>query len=138
MMADGIIPENDGKDTINELNSIIDSRNSINSDRDWFNNTLDIADLTKEFVDIMKSDAIKPKRSVLSRFGSNLIWNEEKVSIINKKWIDVLVDGLKEARSKKPQFEPKNIVDTSDSNEVFVAVRPILLRDQGSNLGHPR
>ncbi|MEI9966953.1 MAG: hypothetical protein WDN67_05030 [Candidatus Moraniibacteriota bacterium] len=87
-----------------------------------------VADLTREFVTIMESDDIKAKRETLTEFGSNLIWNEEKLSIINKEWANILAKGLKEARCQNPRFEPRNIVDTSDSNEVFASVRPILLR----------
>ena len=70
---------------------------------------------------------LESKRLVLSRLGSNLIWNEEKVSIINTKWVGVLINGLREAKRKNPQFETKNIIDTSDSNEDFALVRPNLL-----------
>jgi hypothetical protein len=46
----------------------------------------------------------------------------------------IIQEGFLEAKSKNPQFEPENIVDTSDRNGVFEDVRPTLLRRQGSNL----
>lgn len=137
MMADEAISSQDGRIALQELNKTITSGNARKIDAHWFETAIDVADLTKEFVDIMESDDVNSKRAMLSRFGSNLIWNEEKVSISNTKWMNVLVEGLKEAKRKNPRFEPRNIVDTSDSNEDFASVRPNLLRDQGSNLGHP-
>jgi hypothetical protein len=128
MMADEAISAQDGRLALEELNREIASGNVKKTKVAWFETAIEIADLTQEFVAIMESDDVKSKRATLSQFGSNLIWNEEKLSIINKKWTNVLAEGLKEAKCEKPQFEPRNIVDTSDSNEVFASVRPILLR----------
>ena len=75
----------------------------------------------------LTNGTIMEKRELLTKLGSNLTWNEEKLNVINRISIQTLIDGLKNTRSKKPQFEPKNIVDTSDSNEVFASVRTDLL-----------
>ncbi len=40
----------------------------------------------------------------------------------------VFVNGLREAREINPAFEPKNILDLSDENEVFASIRPRMLR----------
>jgi hypothetical protein len=65
---------------------------------------------------------------VLARLRPNLIWDEQNLSIINTKPIQSFINGLAEAKSKNPQLEPRNIVDTSDSNEDFRLLRPTLLR----------
>ena len=135
MMADDTISAEDGKKALADLNKTISSsRNHTPVPSDWFDIALDLTDLTKEFVDTMQSDDVKSKRVVLSRLGSNLIWNEEKVSITNTKWMNILIEGLKEAKLKNPKFEPRFCEADKDKTEVFASVRPTLLRRQGSNL----
>ncbi|MCF7864989.1 MAG: recombinase family protein [Candidatus Pacebacteria bacterium] len=128
MMADGALSPADGKVSLEELNKTILSSSRRKVDASWFDTAINIADLTKEFVDIMQSDNINSKREVLSRFGSNLIWDEEKVSIINTKWMDILIQGLKEAKLKNPQFEPRNYDVDKGKTDVFASVCPNLLR----------
>jgi site-specific DNA recombinase len=128
MMADDAIPQQDGRSALEELNKCISASNVKKSFSNGIEEAIKIANLTREFVAIMESDDTRAKRAVLSEFGSNLVWNEKELSITNTKWVDVLAGGLKEAKRENPRFEPKNIVDTSDSNEVFASIRPILLR----------
>jgi hypothetical protein len=51
-----------------------------------------------------------------------------------KKSVQAFIDGLAAAKTINPTFEPENILDVSDENEVFASVRPTLLRGQDSNL----
>src|SRR3989344_4424418 len=127
LMADGEVAPEDGNEAINEFNSVISSE-VISSRKDgWFEKALDVTDLLTEFVGIMKSDDVQAKREVLSRLGSNLVWDEKKLSILNVKWVNVLVDGLKEAKRINSEFEPKNSLADKDKTEVFASVRPSLL-----------
>ncbi len=137
LMADEQILPEDGRVVLNELNAIISSKDIVAPHKDWFKKALDITDLLEEFTVIMKSDDTRAKREILSRLGSNLIWDEEKLRIVNAKWVDVLIAGLNESRVANEKFEPKKSLANKDETGVFVSVCPILLRDQGSNLGHP-
>lgn len=103
------------------------SNNKKNNPSDMLSRVNNVIDLSQTMDEIIRSTDEKTKSSFLSKLGSNLIWDEEKLSIINTKCIQVLIDGLSEAKRKNPQFEPENIVDTSDSNEVFRDIRPIML-----------
>ncbi len=128
LMADEQITAEDGKDMIAELNQIISSKNNLEIKSSWFDKANEIIDLNLEFVAILKSDDVQAKRRVLGKLGSNLIWDEEKISICNTKWMDALISGLKEAKTKNPRFEPENIVDTSSSNSDFSPISISLLR----------
>lgn len=99
------------------------SQNQVN----WLQEAETIIDLGSEMKKILLNGSIKAKREILSKLGSNLTWDEENLSISNRKPIQILIDGLIEAKRKNPQFEPENIVDTSSQNEVFEDVRPIML-----------
>jgi site-specific DNA recombinase len=128
MMTNESLSEDDGKAALQDVNAQIAASNKTTAKTDWFDCATDIADLTREFVETMQSDVVEAKRSILSRLGSNLVWNEEKVSVINKKWVDVLAAGLREAKFKNPKFEPKYSEANKDKTDAFASVCPILLR----------
>jgi site-specific DNA recombinase len=109
-----------------ELDTVIHQQ-EITEMVDWEAKANEIIDLNVEITETLTNGTIMEKRELLTKLGSNLTWNEEKLNVFNRISIQTLIDGLKNARSKKPQFEPRNIVDTSDSNEVFASVRTDLL-----------
>ncbi len=95
--------------------------------QDWSIRMREIVDLTQSFVDVLSSDDTKAKRVVLKKFKSNLIWNEEKMSITNAEEFQTLIDGLSAAKQKNIQFEPENIIDVSEQNPIFRDVCSTLL-----------
>ncbi len=56
----------------------------------------------------MKNGTFEAKRNILSGLGSNLTWNDEKLSIYSKKSISTLIEGVKRIKSEFPKFEPKS------------------------------
>ena len=92
--------------------------------------------LIKEHVAYIDGET-KEKRVILSRLGLNLIWNEEKLSIINAEPIQKLIDALTAVKAECPEFEPANVVDTSEQNGVFTAVCPLLCVGEDLNLRSP-
>lgn len=81
----------------------------------------------------MDHGTVKEKKDVLSKLRSNLIWNEEKLNISNKIWIDVYIKGRKKVLSKYPMFEPKNNVGNKEQNALLQASCPVMLRGLDSN-----
>lgn len=138
LLADEYITPEEYKSDIQDVDSKLAACSQKNEVVDWYSRLNEIIDLTEECVAILKSDDVDSKRKLLLRLGSNLVWDEEKLSIINTKPIQVLIDGLKETKTKNPQFEPENIIDTSSQNEVFEDIRPIMLRGLDSNQGPSR
>lgn len=78
--------------------------------------------------EIFKDKNKKYKKEVLSEIGSNLILKDKKLSVYNTNLYSIIIKGLQKAKTKNPQFEPENIIDTSSRNEVFEDVRSTLLR----------
>ena len=133
-LNDGITTPEDYKKDVEKIDREIKEMNNKPAQKSWSIRANEIISLSQSFVKILNSKDINLKREVLSRFGSNLVWDEEKLSIINTKEVQVLIDGLKEAKQKNSQFEPKNTLAGKDKTEVFASVCPIMLPRQGSNL----
>ena len=101
---------------------------------------LDMRDVTNkleiltELEEVIKSGDFEEITEALSSLGSNLTLTEKKVIITKGILYKTIEKGLLEAKTKNPQFEPKNILDTSGRNAVFEDVCPSLLPRQGSNL----
>lgn len=129
MLADGQIEAIEYESDIKVIKKeISELKNPKYKNRDWHKVAEDIVDLTTEMIETLENGLIADRRAIFTRLGSNLIWNEEILDIINAKPIQKLIDGLNEAKRKNPKFEPESIVDTSERNEVFRDVCPILLR----------
>ncbi len=105
------------------------SRISLNSgDRDWFEKASSILDLTGQAVDVIQNGTSSRKRGFFSELGSNLIWDEQNLRIINTEPVQALMNAIERTQQENPQFEPSKVADLSCRNTVFESVRPILLR----------
>ena len=91
----------------------------------WYSKMNEIVDLTVFAKKILKSDNIQAKREVLSKLGSNLVWNEKELFIYNDKAIDKLIEGIKGIRLKFPKFEPENYQVPQGLNEKTDAFSPV-------------
>ena len=93
--------------------------------------------LTEELYIVLDKGTVQAKRSILSRLGSNLVWNDKELNINNTKPIDALIKGISLAQQTNPKFEPKNCVVYKGSKEKtaeFSTVFSTMLPRQGSNL----
>lgn len=131
LLADGLITEEEYKADIAELEAqYTPSYRTI--DFDWTKRANEIIDIVQEYASIMKvKDKIQPKRTILSRMGSNLIWDDKKLSIYYSKPIQALFNGIEKAKRKNERFEPKNCIIYKGLNrktEVFSSVLSIMLR----------
>lgn len=88
------------------------------SDFDWTKRANEIVDLAQEFVTVMSAkDQIQSKRAILTRLGSNIVWDDEKLSIYFPKPIQALFKGFDEMKSLNEEFEPKMYQVPQGSNE---------------------
>lgn len=74
---------------------------------DWYSKMNEIVDLTMCNKDVLENGTIQAKRNILSKLGSNLIWNDKELIISNSKSINKLVYGIKLLREGNQKFEPK-------------------------------
>lgn len=81
----------------------------------WKDLLLSLINLGAETRCIWKNGDIEQKRMVLARFQSNLIWDEEKLSIYKPKWLETLIFGLNEVNAEIRVIEPKkNLINQYD------------------------
>lgn len=78
--------------------------------------------------DVFLSDNFDAKKDALIEISQNLTLSDKRLSVSLKKPLQVFSNGLLSARAKNPAFEPRNLVDLTERNDVFVSVRPTLLR----------
>jgi len=76
----------------------------------------EIIDLTLCTKEILQNGTMQAKRNILSKLGSNLVWNEKELFVYNDLAINKLVEGVKSIRAENPEFEPKKISARKDEN----------------------
>lgn len=84
--------------------------------------------LMTEIADIFKNGGFEQKTDALSELGSNLTLKDKKLSVRNKKLIEILENGLSAAKEINEAFEPAKTEADKDKTEVFASVCPTLLR----------
>ena len=98
---------------------------------DWYSKMNEIVDLTLCTKEILENGSKQAKRNVLSKLGSNLVWDDKNLMIYNDIAIDKLVEGIKRTKAENPKFEPKNYVVNKRSYEktgLFLPVFSTMLR----------
>lgn len=99
---------------------------------DWYSRLMNITDITGRVATVFESDNVQAKRNILSELGSNLIWDDENLLIINKKEVEKLIQAVKGIKSTFPKFEPRNYVANKELNEKTSEFSPVfstLLRE---------
>jgi len=85
------------------------------------------SDLLEEFTKILENDDIHTKKQLLSRVGSNLVWDEEKLLFIKPKWLLEFENVRKHMIAKYEGFEPKNHLINKGDLVDFGVLCPTLL-----------
>ncbi len=136
MLAEKMITDEEYKSDLTDLETRykpIEKPKSI----DWTIRANEIINIAEEFIFVMREGQISGKRSLLTKLRSNLVWNDEIISIINDKSVQALIDGFVQMKIESPKFEPKNSPLFTTSNEKtdeFSSVFSTMLPRQDSNL----
>ena len=117
MLRDEQITEEEYNSDLSALNLEYGTNDKKTGHVDWFKEMNEIVDLTLCAKEIVDSDDFEEKRNLMSKLGSNLIWNEEKLNVLSRKSIQKLVDGIKRIKEEHKEFEPKNYQVPQGSNE---------------------
>ena len=125
MLRDEQTTEEEYKTDLEALNLEYGSSDKKENQVDWFKEMNEIADLTLCAKEIVDSDDFEEKRNLMSKLGSNLVWDEKELSILNRKSIQTLVDGIKKIKQEHKEFEPRNYQVTQSSNEKIGHSDPI-------------
>ena len=125
MLRDEQITNEEYQSDLKDLNNRYSSTNKKEDEKDWYSKMNNIADLLVSAKEVLQKGTMQSKRNVLSKLSSNLVWNEEKLSIYNAKEINKLVEGIKGIKSKFPKFEPKNYQAPQGPKEKTDAFSPV-------------
>ncbi|MCA9355603.1 recombinase family protein [Candidatus Kaiserbacteria bacterium] len=118
MYRDGKFTEEEYNEDLRRLNeSYADVTVSDEETVDWYARMMEITDITSTIAGVFTEDDVEAKRTMLSKLGSNLVWNNEELKIYNDIAIEKLIEGIKRAKAVNPKFEPKNYVVDKGSNE---------------------
>lgn len=118
LLRDGKISDEEYEQDIKILDSqYSDVKIQASEGQKWYDRMNEIVDISKSVGEVIESGDIEAKRNIISKLGSNLVWDEKNLLIINKKEIQALIDAIKGIRAKFPKFEPKNHVVNKGSNE---------------------
>ena len=86
---------------------------------------MDITDIIEKLRGVFENGTLESKREILSRLGSNLVWNDKVLDIHCLKSIETLIEGIKSIKSEYPKFEPRNHVVVDSLNEKNEPCDPI-------------
>lgn len=125
MLRDDKITEEEYKADLEILTEQYKDIKEENSNNDWYSEMMKITSLIEEIGKVIDKGTFEAKRNFLSKLGSNLVWNDEKLSIYSSKSIEKLVEGIKRIKSEFPKFEPKNYQVPQGLNEKNRAFDPI-------------
>lgn len=129
MYRKDMITEEEYKSDLEEIESKAKKSKAKNIELvDWFSELNNIVDLGVDMRDIIKHGTVKEKKEFMSRFRSNLIWNEENLNVSNASWIDRYINVRKRILSEYTPFEHRNNVVNKGKNTDLTVLCPTLLR----------
>lgn len=99
---------------------------------DWYSRLMEINDISSRIVQVLQSDDMQAKRKIIFALGSNLIWDDKKLLIVNADEINTIINSVQSIKSQYPMFEPKNYVmnkGSKEKTEPFDPAFSILLRE---------
>lgn len=125
MLANELITEDDYKSDLKDLEERYKTSNKLTNTVDWTKRANEIVDLSQEFFEIMQNGQMKAKKSLLHKLGTNLIWDEEKISVIKQKSVEKLFEAVSLMESEFKKSEPKNWLDMKGLNEKTSEFSPV-------------
>ena len=125
MLRDEQITDGEYKDDLLALNKQYAVAGDGKGRVDWFSRMNEIVDLTLCTKEVLEKGSMQAKRNILSRLGSNLVWDDENLSIYNDIAVNKLVEGIKCAKAINGEFEPKNYVVFKGLNEKTDRLKPV-------------
>ncbi len=95
--------------------------------KDYYDELEALLDLCSGLVTVMEKGTQQEKRDLLSRFPSNLVWDEEILSIHKPKWLLAFEKGRKTLLLKNTHVEPKDSLVNKGQNTPLRVLCPTLL-----------
>lgn len=132
MLRDEQITDEEYKSDLEALNKKYTVGTKKQNSVDWYSQMNEIVDLTLYMSKVLESGTLQAKRNILSKLGSNLVWDDKNLFIYNRPAINKLVNGVKLSMQVSTKFEPKLPFVTQGLNEKTSEFSPVfstLLRE---------
>lgn len=92
----------------------------------------------KAFITAKGKKGLELKKEILLALGKTPIIKDQKLTIEPNEWFAEIQNGYPALEKKYLGLEPEKVLVNTRRNEALASIRTDWLRDQGSNLGHPR
>jgi len=100
---------------------------------DWADKMNELIDLSLCIRETLTEGTFESKRSILSKLGSNFIWDDEKLTIINRKSVNALISGSKGINSDTDMFGKEKTLAVQEFNPDMEQIHITLRRRRDSN-----
>lgn len=114
-----------------DYQEIIHKEQALESGRKQFNDYYDeleaLLDLCSGFTVVMEKGTQQEKKNLLSSFPSNLVWDEEILSVHKPKWLRAFEKGRKSFLLKNTLIEPNKTLVNKEQNAPLRTLCPTLL-----------
>lgn len=125
MLRDEKIIDSEYEIDLSSLNKQYADTSTTKVEINWYQEMIEITDLTQGVIEVMQNGSFQSKRNILSKLGSNLVWNDKELNIYNKKSINTLVNGIKTLKMIYPKFEPSLSFTEQGLNEKTSEFTPV-------------
>lgn len=125
MLRDEQITNEEYKSDLEALNKKYAVSDKKQNSVDWYSQMNEIVDLTLCMNKVLESGTLQAKRNILSKLGSNLIWDDKNLIIYNRPSINKLVNGIKSSMLCPSKFEPKLSFASQGLNEKTEPIDPV-------------
>ena len=92
----------------------------------------------KAFITAKGKEGLERKKEILLALGKTPIIKDQKLAIEPNEWFAEIQNSYPALEKKYLGLERQKVLVNTRRKEAFASVRTDWLRDQGSNLGHPR
>jgi hypothetical protein len=97
---------------------------------DWADKMNELVDLSLCIRETLTDGTFEAKRNILSKLGSNFIWDDEKLTIINRKSVNALISGSKGINSDTDMFGKEKTLAVQEFNpdmeQIHITLRTML------------
>lgn len=125
LLANELITEDDYKSDLKDLEERYKTSHKPSNDFDWTKRANEIIDLSQTFFEVMQNGQMKSKKSLIHKLGTNLVWDEEKVSVIKLKSVEKLFEVVSLMEREFEKSEPKNWLGIKSLNEKTSEFSPV-------------
>lgn len=119
-----------------DLEALENTYKDLSEDRptvNWSGRMDEIVDMMSCAIEVFQNGSNNAKREVLSKIGSNLIWNDEKLLINNSNSIKRLIEGTKSINSYLSKFEQDKTLVEQGLNPDYDMLHLTLRKRRDSN-----